>query len=67
MDYWPSYCEVSPRARAAYLRWLEDGRRDESTYIGYVFLFFYGLERRLLGDLGGNVSHPEARTIVEEI
>ena len=67
MYYWPSYSYISPRARAAYLTWLEDGRRDESAHIGYVFLFFYGLERRLFGDLEGNVGHHEARTIVAEI
>ncbi|MCI0720148.1 MAG: TerB N-terminal domain-containing protein, partial [Acidobacteria bacterium] len=36
--------------RAAYLEWLAAGRRDPSAYIGYVFLFFYGLERRALAD-----------------
>lgn len=67
MGYWPSYSEIGPSARAAYLSWLENGRKDKSAYIGYVFLFFYGFERRLIGDLKCNVSHPEARIIVAEI
>jgi uncharacterized tellurite resistance protein B-like protein len=50
MSYWPSYSEISPQCRAAYLEWLAGGRRDPSAYIGYVFLFFYGLERRALAD-----------------
>jgi uncharacterized tellurite resistance protein B-like protein len=50
MDYWPSYSAISPGCRAAYLHWLLDGRRAPGAYIGYVFLYFYGLERRLLVD-----------------
>lgn len=50
MDYWPSYSRISPECRAAYLQWLADGRHAHDAYIGYVFLYFYGLERRLLID-----------------
>lgn len=50
MGYWPSYSEVSPSARHAYLSWLAGGRTDPSADIGYVFLFFYGLERRAIID-----------------
>lgn len=48
--YWPSYSEITPRARRAYLSWLAGGRRDPEADIGYVFLFFYGLERRAIVD-----------------
>ncbi len=48
MTYWPSYSSISPECRAAYLEWLAMGRRDPSAGIGYVFLYFYGLERRAL-------------------
>ena len=51
MDYWPSYDSISPQARGGYLIWLADGRRNPSAYIGFVFLFFYGLERRVLVDI----------------
>jgi hypothetical protein len=51
MPYWPSYSTLHPAARAAYLRWLATGRRHPGVPIGYVFLFFYGLERRVLLDL----------------
>ena len=50
MGYWPSYSEVSPHARGAYLNWLAGGRQDPRADIGYVFLFFYGLERRAIID-----------------
>jgi uncharacterized tellurite resistance protein B-like protein len=50
MDYWPSYSTIAPACRAAYLQWLAHGRHAPHAYIGYVFLYFYGLERRLLVD-----------------
>ncbi len=50
LGYWPSYANISPTCRGTYLRWLATGKCDPQTYIGYVFLYFYGLERRLLTD-----------------
>lgn len=50
MGYWPSYSDISSTARRAYLNWLSDGRRDPAADIGFVFLFFYGLEHRLIVD-----------------
>ena len=50
MGYWPSYSSIPADCRAAYLHWLLDGRYAPGAYIGYVFLYFYGLERRLLVD-----------------
>jgi tellurite resistance protein len=54
MGYWPSYDEITPEARAAYLSWLAGGRSAPDASIGYVFLFFYGLERRALVDIPAN-------------
>lgn len=56
-SYWPSYDSISPEARRAYLQWLSSGRKAPHANIGYVFLFFYGLERRALVDAQIN---PEA-------
>ena len=67
MGYWPSYDELTPSARAAYLDWLASGR-PAGAYIGYVFLFFYGIERRLLYD-----NHPtgladeEVDALIDEV
>jgi tellurite resistance protein len=58
MPYWPSYSEISPAARRAFLDWLGGGRRDPAYGIGYVFIFFYGLEHRVFvegGDDGAMV------------
>lgn len=63
MSYWPAYGSMSPNARRAYLEWLADGRRDPAAYIGYVFLFFYGLERRLFLDK----ALAETDLIVDEV
>ncbi|MFI0408305.1 TerB N-terminal domain-containing protein [Actinomadura sp. 3N508] len=51
LGYWPSYSQIAPGCRAAYLRWLEAGRRHRDVSVGYAFLFLYGLERRVLVDL----------------
>lgn len=48
--YWPHYSNISASAKRAYLSWLADGRRHPEADIGYVFIFFYGLERRALKD-----------------
>jgi hypothetical protein len=67
--YWPSYSEVSPGFRAKYLRWLAEGRTNPAIDLGCVFLFFYGIERRLLlaDTEGGAVSDAEAQTLIGEV
>ncbi|MBC6427967.1 MAG: TerB N-terminal domain-containing protein [Cellvibrionales bacterium] len=50
MPYWPGYSGISPRCRAAYLDWLASGRSNASYNPGYMFLYFYGLERRFFLD-----------------
>jgi uncharacterized protein/uncharacterized tellurite resistance protein B-like protein len=66
--YWPRYESISPTARRAYLTWLADGRRDPNANIGYVFLFFYGLERRVLIDAANDeTAKSEIPAIVAEI
>ena len=54
LHYFPSYADLDPEARAIYLVWLAGGRKDPNIDIGYVFLFFYGLERRVLVDIHKN-------------
>jgi len=60
MNYWPSYSDISPEARRAYLQWLAGGRQDPTADIGYVFLFFYGLERRVILDGSGEGEEAKA-------
>ena len=69
--YWPSYDSLKPEARAAYLEWLSHGRRDSEVPIGYVFLFMYGLETRVLVDIANDSSLtyevPAIRTEMQEL
>ena len=62
MPYWPSYQSISPVARRTYLAWLAGGRADPSIGIGYVFLYFYGIERRMFVD---QAKHESAALIGE--
>ncbi|MFK0094667.1 TerB N-terminal domain-containing protein [Pseudomonas sp. NPDC090592] len=63
MSYWPSYKTITPEARRAYLQWLAGGRRQPAD-VGYVFLFFYGLERRALIDAPND---PQAKAEIPAI
>lgn len=64
VPYWPSYSLLQPAARQSYLGWLAGGKNDAAIYIGYVFLYLYGLERRLMLD---QPSHPEVLTLTTEV
>lgn len=45
-SYYPAYSELTPEQRWIYLRWLED--ISQPVNIGYVFIYYYGLERQML-------------------
>ncbi|WP_240453770.1 TerB N-terminal domain-containing protein [Chachezhania antarctica] len=63
LPYWPNYSEISPDCRATYLDWLAGGRKDAWFDAGYMFLYFYGLERRFFVDQ----SQDDAKDIVQEV
>lgn len=53
LGYYPCYQNLPPSQRRTYLEWLASGRRDsqpEQRALGYLFLFFYGIERRVILD-----------------
>jgi hypothetical protein len=64
MGYWPSYTDIEPAHRLNYLHWLASGKRDTSYQVGYAFLYFYGLERRLIAD---NPPKEERDLLVAEV
>ena len=67
MGYWPSYSDIPSDSRAAYLDWLAAGR-PAGAYIGYVFLFFYGIERRVLNNLDrSEVRGEEVGVLLAEV
>ncbi len=61
LPYWPNYRQCSPQQRHIYLNWLTSGRRDPSVELGYVFIYFYGLERRIVLD------HKDSQAIISEL
>lgn len=64
MSYWPSYATITPQARATYLKWLATGRSHTGYSVGYVFLYFYGLEYRFFCD---QPEDEERERIIEEV
>lgn len=46
LGYYPSYEKLTPQERTVYLNWLTDITKPID--IGYVFIFYYGLERHLI-------------------
>ena len=64
MPYWPNYSSIHPRSRATYLAWLASGRSDPGYNVGYVFLYFYGLERRFFVD---DPDRDERTALVAEV
>lgn len=50
LGYWPRYENMTPSQRGNYLHWLATGKQEQLDDIGYAFVYFYGLERRVLID-----------------
>ena len=59
MSYWPGYGSITATSRATYLDWLASGRADPRYNVGYMFLYFYGLERRFFIDKSGPTEQQE--------
>ena len=68
VGYWPSYSDITPQARGAYLTWLAGGRREPNVPVSWPFLFFYGLERRVIVDaFGAGAARDEVPLIRAEV
>ncbi len=66
--YWPSYDRLSAGHRGSYLDWLAGPRRISEADQSYLFLYFYGLERRLLFDAKHDSNAAAERgTLVAEL
>ncbi|MCA9233083.1 MAG: TerB N-terminal domain-containing protein, partial [Planctomycetales bacterium] len=50
LGYWPEYERLTPRQRGTLLAYLNSKRESTQVAIGYVFLYYYGLERRIFVD-----------------
>lgn len=68
LGYWPSFNSISGSSRGAYLAWLASERDNPDVPLGYVFIYFYGLERRILVDSKeGGVTDAEFKSIYQEL
>lgn len=68
LGYWPKFISLTPKGRGAYLSWLSGNRIDPETPLGYVFIYFYGLERRITVDsIKQTVDDSEFKALFEEI
>lgn len=68
LGYWPKYISLTPKGRGAFLSWLSSNRSDSETPLGYVFIFFYGLERRITVDsIKQAVDDTEFKSLFDEI
>ncbi len=66
-SYWPQYAQLDPRSRGTFLSFLANRENDEIG-IGYVFMYFYGLEHRVLVDaLHDELAKAEVPTIFAEV
>lgn len=63
-----SYKALTPAERRGYLAWLAQGRNHPDVDARLVFLYFYGLERRLTVDVHeGKCSPAEIPALLEEL
>lgn len=68
LGYWPKFISLTPKGRGAFLSWLSGNRNDPETPLGYVFIYFYGLERRITVDsIKQAVDDTEFKSLFDEI
>ncbi|MBU3824257.1 MAG: TerB N-terminal domain-containing protein [Candidatus Oceanisphaera merdipullorum] len=68
LGYWPSFISLTPKGRGAFLSWLSGNRSEPETPLGYVFIYFYGLERRITVDsIKHEVDDTEFKSLFDEI
>jgi len=66
--YWPAYETLSPAHRGAYLSWLAGPRLRREADQTQLFIYFYGLERRLLADpKSDNRARAERVALIREL
>lgn len=68
LGYWPRYAALNDRERGTFLAFLNSERRAATVGIGYVFLYFYGLEYRFFRGLAaGEDGRAEGLRILDEV
>lgn len=68
LGYWPKFISLTPKGRGAFLNWLSGNRSDPETPLGYVFIYFYGVERRITVDsIKQAVDDSEFKELFDEV
>lgn len=68
LGYWPKFISLTPKGRGAFLSWLSGNRSDPETPLGYVFIYFYGIERRITVDsIKQAVDDSEFKALFDEV
>jgi tellurite resistance protein len=68
LSYWPKFISLTPKERGAFLNWISGNRSDPETPLGYVFIYFYGIERRITVDsIKQAVDDSEFKTLFDEV
>ena len=67
LGHWPSYAGLRPEGRRGYLEWLAAGKRAPDADVGFVFLYFYGLERRLFLEKPSDAEIDRIASEVEQL
>jgi tellurite resistance protein len=67
LGYWPKFISLTPKGRGAFISWLAGNRNDPDTPLGYVFIYFYGIERRITVDsIKQTVDDAEFKALFDE-
>lgn len=68
LSYYPRYEALSPRARGTFLSFLNSPRDATTVGIGYVFLYYYSIEYRLLADRpNGPDADAQVAALLDEV
>jgi hypothetical protein len=68
LTQWPNYQALSPACRGLLLDWLASDRNFPTLPIGYVFIYFFGIERRVLASRGNEqLSGQEYAILFKEL
>jgi hypothetical protein len=67
VGYYPSYERLTTLQRGAYLQWLASGKVDDYEDQWCLFLFLYGLEYRVLGEIDMAENIDELAAIHSEV
>jgi hypothetical protein len=53
--FYPKFSLLSPKCKGAYIDWLASDRTDTNVPMCYIFIYFYGLEHRVIFDYQENL------------